>query len=133
MNIKIQEIKELNLLRRVNQLFGRYRIPEEILIHMEDILNQKNLGKEGYIALLLNPIERDAVDIIDELNLNNKEYDLPEDNYKWIQIRWGKHPMRNNRIWQSYDMTLKNENGKVYVIYSLNKRRAKELGVEHYV
>lgn len=133
MNIKIQEIKELNLLRRVNQLFGRYRIPEEILIHMEDILNQKNLGKEGYIALLLNPIERDAVDIIDELNLNNKEYDLPEDNYKWIQIRWGKHPMRNNRIWQSYDMMLKNENGKVYVIYSLNKRRAKELGVEHYV
>ena len=126
MNIKIQEIKELNLLRRVNQLFGRYRIPEEILIHMEDILNQKNLGKEGYIALLLNPIERDAVDIIDELNLNNKEYDLPEDNYKWIQIRWGKHPMRNNRIWQSYDMILKNENGKVYVIYSLNKRRAKE-------
>ena len=100
---------------------------------MEDILNQKNLGKEGYIALLLNPIERDAVDIIDELNLNNKEYDLPEDNYKWIQIRWGKHPMRNNRIWQSYDMILKNENGKVYVIYSLNKRRAKELGVEHYV
>lgn len=88
MNIKIQEIKELNLLRRVNQLFGRYRIPEEILIHMEDILNQKNLGKEGYIALLLNPIERDAVDIIDELNLNNKEYDLLEDNYKWIQIRW---------------------------------------------
>ena len=133
MNIKIQEIKELNLLRRVNQLFGRYRIPEEILIHMEDILNQKNLGKEGYIALLLNPIERDAVDIIDELNLNNKEYDLPEDNYKWIQICWGKHPMRNNRIWQSYDMILKNENGKVYVIYSLNKRRAKELGVEHYV
>lgn len=133
MNIKIQEIKELNLLRRVNQLFGRYRIPEEILIHMEDILNQKNLGKEGYIALLLNPIERDAVDIIDELNLNNKEYDLPEDNYKWIQIRWGKHPMRNNRIWQSYDMILKNENGKVYVIYSLNKRRTKELGVEHYV
>lgn len=133
MNIKIQEIKELNLLRRVNQLFGRYRIPEEILIHMEDILNQKNLGKEGYIALLLNPIERDAVDIIDELNLNNKEYDLLEDNYKWIQIRWGKHPMRNNRIWQSYDMILKNENGKVYVIYSLNKRRAKELGVEHYV
>lgn len=133
MNIKIQEIKELNLLRRVNQLFGRYRIPEEILIHMEDILNQKNLGKEGYIALLLNPIERDAVDIIDELNLNNKEYDLLEDNYKWIQIRWGKHPMRNNRIWQIYDMILKNENGKVYVIYSLNKRRAKELGVEHYV
>lgn len=41
--------------------------------------------------------------------------------------------MRNNRIWQSYDMILKNENGKVYVIYSLNKRRAKELGVEHYV
>lgn len=133
MNIKIQEIKELNLLRRVNQLFGRYRIPEEILIHMEDILNQKNLGKEGYIALLLNPIERDAVDIIDELNLNNKEYDLPEDNYKWIQILWGKHPMRNNRIWQSYGMILKNENGKVYVIYSLHKRRAKELGVEHYV
>lgn len=133
MNIKIKNAMELNLLRRINQLLGQYRIPEEIILHMEDILNKNDLGKGGYVILLLTPIEHDDADILDELNLNNTEFDLPDDNYNWIQVRWGRHPMRNNRVWQSYDMVLKNGSGKIYVIYSITKRKAKELDLEYYV
>ena len=93
MNIKIKNAMELNLLRRINQLLGQYRIPEEIILHMEDILNKNDLGKGGYVILLLTPIEHDDADILDELNLNNTEFDLPDDNYNWIQVRWGRHPM----------------------------------------
>lgn len=133
MNIKIKNAMELNLLGRINQLLGQYRIPEEIILHMEDILNKNDLGKGGYVILLLTPIEHDDADILDELNLNNTEFDLPDDNYNWIQVRWGRHPMRNNRVWQSYDMVLKNGSGKIYVIYSITKRKAKELDLEYYV
>lgn len=133
MNIKIKNAMELNLLRRINQLLGQYRIPEEIILHMEDILNKNDLGKGGYVILLLTPIEHDDADILDELNLNNTEFDLPDDNYNWIQVRWGRHPMRNNRVWQSYDMVLKNGSGKIYAIYSITKRKAKELDLEYYV
>lgn len=133
MNIKIKNAMELNLLRRINQLLGQYRIPEEIILHMEDILNKNDLGKGGYVILLLTPIEHDDADILDELNLNNTEFDLPDDNYNWIQVRWGRHPMRNNRVWQSYDMVLKKGSGKIYVIYSITKRKAKELDLEYYV
>ena len=133
MNIKIKNAMELNLLRRINQLLGQYRIPEEIILHMEDILNKNDLGKGGYVILLLTPIEHNDADILDELNLNNTEFDLPDDNYNWIQVRWGRHPMRNNRVWQSYDMVLKNGSGKIYVIYSITKRKAKELDLEYYV
>ena len=133
MNIKIKNAMELNLLRRINQLLGQYRIPEEIILHMEDILNKNDLGKGGYVILLLTPIEHDDADILDELNLNNTEFDLPDDNYNWIQVRWGRLPMRNNRVWQSYDMVLKNGSGKIYVIYSITKRKAKELDLEYYV
>ena len=133
MNIKIKNAMELNLLRRINQLLGQYRITEEIILHMEDILNKNDLGKGGYVILLLTPIEHDDADILDELNLNNTEFDLPDDNYNWIQVRWGRHPMRNNRVWQSYDMVLKNGSGKIYVIYSITKRKAKELDLEYYV
>ena len=133
MNIKIKNAMELNLLRRINQLLGQYRSPEEIILHMEDILNKNDLGKGGYVILLLTPIEHDDADILDELNLNNTEFDLPDDNYNWIQVRWGRHPMRNNRVWQSYDMVLKNGSGKIYVIYSITKRKAKELDLEYYV
>lgn len=133
MNIKIKNAMELNLLRRINQLLGQYRIPEEIILHMEDILNKNDLGKGGYVILLLTPIEHDDADILDELNLNNTEFDLPDDNYNWIQVRWGRHPMRNNRVWQSNDMVLKNGSGKIYVIYSITKRKAKELDLEYYV
>ena len=133
MNIKIKNAMELNLLRRINQLLGQYRIPEEIILHMEDILNKNDLGKGGYVILLLTPIEHDDADILDELNLNNTEFDLPDDNYNWIQVRWGRHPMRNNRVWQSYDMVLKNGSGKIYVIYSITNRKAKELDLEYYV
>lgn len=132
MHIKIREENELKLLRRVNQLFGKYRIPEELFIRAEDILSDNDLGREGYIAILLNPIERDDEDIRDELSLNRDQYELPDNNYKWIQIRWGKHPMRNDRVWNSYDMVLHESQGKIYVIYSLSKDRAKELGVDYY-
>lgn len=132
MHIKIREENELKLLRRVNQLFGKYRIPEELFLRAEDILSENDLGREGYIAILLNPIERDDEDIRDELGLNRDQYELPDNNYKWIQIRWGKHPMRNDRVWNSYDMVLHENQGKIYVIYSLSKDRAKELGVDYY-
>ena len=132
MHIKIREENELKLLRRVNQLFGKYRIPEELFLRAEDILSENDLGKEGYIAIILNLIEQDDSDIRDELGLNSDQYDLPDNNIKWIQIRWGKHPMRKDRVWNSYDMVLHENRGKVYVIYSLSKKRAKELGVDYY-
>lgn len=48
---------------------SEYKIPREILDHMEDILDKKNLGEKGYIAVILNPIRDDNVDILDELML----------------------------------------------------------------
>lgn len=71
MNIKIKNAMELNLLRRINQLLGQYRIPEEIILHMEDILNKNDLGKGGYIILLLIDNDTNVKDIYDKILKDN--------------------------------------------------------------
>ena len=51
------------MLRQVNPYMSKYKIPREILEHVEDILDKKNLGKKGYVSIILNPIKDDEVDV----------------------------------------------------------------------
>lgn len=51
------------MLRQVNPYMSKYKIPREILEHVEDILDKKTLGEKGYVAIILNPIKDDEVDV----------------------------------------------------------------------
>lgn len=92
MHIAVSEKRDLKMLRQVNPYMSEYKIPREILDHMEDILDKKNLGEKGYIAVILNPIRDDNVDILDELNLNTNEIEVPDNNFFYIVIKGKKHP-----------------------------------------
>ena len=85
------------MLRQVNPYMSEYKIPREILDHMEDILDKKNLGEKGYIAVILNPIRDDNVDILDELNLDTNEIEVPDNNFFYIVIKGKKHPMKKDK------------------------------------
>ena len=96
---------------------------------MEDILDKKNLGEKGYIAVILNPIRDDNVDILDELNLNTNEIEVPDNNFFYIAIKGKKHPMKKDKRWYSYDIILPGNSGRLYVIYCMYEERLRELGV----
>lgn len=129
MHITVSKERDLKMLRQVNPYMSEYKIPREILDHMEDILDKKNLGEKGYIAVILNPIRDDNVDILDELNLNTNEIEVPDNNFCYIVIKGKKHPMKKGKRWYSYDIILPGNSGRLYVIYCMYEERLRELGV----
>ena len=125
MHIAVSKKRDLKMLRQVNPYMSEYKIPREILDYMEDILDKKNLGEKGYIAVILNPIRDDNVDILDELNLNTNEIEVPDNNFFYIVIKGKKKDKR----WYSYDIILPGNSGRLYVIYCMYEERLRELGV----
>ena len=129
MHITVTKERDLKMLRQVNPYMSEYKIPREILDHMEDILDKRNLGEKGYVAVILNPIRDDNVDILDELNLNTNEIEVPDNNFFYIVIKGKKHPMKKDKRWYSYDIILPGNSGRLYVIYCMYEERLRELGV----
>ncbi|MGF0103561.1 hypothetical protein [Bariatricus sp. SGI.019] len=108
---------------------SKYKIPREILEHVEDILAKKTLGKKGYVSIILNPIKDDEVDVLDELNLNCNEVEIPDNNFFYIVIKGKKHPMKKKKRWYSYDIILPENGGRIYVIYCMYEEHLRDIGV----
>lgn len=129
MHVKIRKKSELNMLKQVNPYMAEYKIPRELLEHVKNILGKNDLGRDGYVAILMNPIRDEEVDIMDELNLNSQEVDIPDNNSFYIIIKGKKHPMKKKKRWYSYDIVLPKNSGRIYAIYCMSEERLKELGV----
>ena len=129
MHIIVRKKNELKMLRQINPYLSGYKIPREILNHMEVLLNNRNLGRNGYIAIILEPTNNDGIDILEELNLDRTAVEIPDDNFYHIVVKGKKHPMKRNRKWYSYDISLNDNREKVYVIYSMLDSQLKKLGV----
>lgn len=87
MHIKIRKKSELKMLAQVNPYMSEYKIPRELLEHVKNILGKNDLGRDGYVAILMNPIRDEDADIMDELNLNSQEVDIPDNNSFYIIIK----------------------------------------------
>ena len=122
MHIAIRKRSELKMLRQINPFLTRYKIPREVLNRVEGIFSNKDLGKDGYVAIILEPINDDCSDVMEELNLDYTLVEVPDNNYYQI-------PVKRTRRWNSYDIVLSENRGKIYVIYSMTKSRLRELGV----
>lgn len=77
------------------------------------------MGRNGYISIILTPVQDDTSDILEELNLDHTLVRIPDNNFFQIDIKNKKHPMNENRRWISYDLEFLDGQGKVYVIYSM--------------
>ena len=56
MHIAIRKRSELKMLRQINPFLTRYKIPREVLNRVEGIFSNKDFGKDGYVAIILEPI-----------------------------------------------------------------------------
>ena len=123
MYIKIYTKSQLVLLRSVNRLFRKkYRLPQEILNRVEAILMVKELGENGFVAVLLDPVENDMTGIEDVLNcyprlLKDGEdvTDVPvEETITWLT---------KGKEWYMDTLKIKGEKSWIYAIYSMTVER----------
>ena len=73
MYIRINSQSQLALLRNVNPYLGKYKIPREVLHEIGRIIEFEHSMKSDSIALFLQPLKNDTIDILDELHLYPKD------------------------------------------------------------
>ncbi|MDE7201650.1 MAG: hypothetical protein K2O91_07045 [Lachnospiraceae bacterium] len=67
--VKIFTKSQLILLRNINPLLGRYRLPRSILKRMDYILEEDCLGMQGFLVVILTPVRDDVREIEDAVNV----------------------------------------------------------------
>lgn len=125
--IKIYTKSQLVLLRNINYLLGRYRLPREILKRIDYIFEEGTLGEQGAIFVLLEPVRDDIREIEDALNLYPLEVELTEDIIRMDIQNTSKHLVRG-REWYFTQVYVHKADIQICVIYSiLKKHLSKEL------
>lgn len=126
MILKIKRQRELRLLRQLNPHLGKIKIPQEILKTVDELLKRKDLGKEGCISIFTAPVKRDISDILEALEMDEKQVAIPDDNIWQIPIKGRRHPMKKKREWHFYDIILPLGLGKTYVVYSTKVKKEED-------
>lgn len=122
MMIKLTNYNEINVLKQVNPLLVNQGISIEILCRLEELFSNKDLGRDGYIALFLEPVKQDVADILEALYLDENYVSIPDNNMHYIDIKDKEHPIHKDRTWLSYDIFLSENRGKIYVVYCQKKK-----------
>ena len=95
--IKIYTPSQLVLLRNINPLLGRLRIPREIIKCMEYILKNEELGEHGFLLLLLYSLKDDIREIEDTVNAYPLKLDFAEEMQR-EEIRDNQCELSRNRV-----------------------------------
>lgn len=121
MYIKIYTKSQLLLLRNLNNLLKKYQVPKEILRTVEVILQEKRLGKKGFIAIFIEPVVDDLVEIEDGINCYPSKLNMCDD-VEGINVSSNNTWMTKKRSWYMDVCKMKGEKSWVYAIYSLRLR-----------
>lgn len=123
MYIKIYTKSQLVLLRSVNRLFRKkYRLPQEILNRVEAILMVKELGENGFVAVLLDPVENDMTGIEDVLDCY--PYILKDDeDVENVSVDESDTWLTKGKEWYMDTLKIKGEKSWIYALYSMTMQR----------
>ena len=123
MYIKIYTKSQLVLLRSVNRLFRKkYRLPQEILNRVEAILMVKELGENGFVAVLPDPVENDMTGIEDVLNCYPRLLKDGED-VTDVPVEETNTWLTKGKEWYMDTLKIKGEKSWIYAIYSMTVER----------
>lgn len=121
--IKIYTNSQLILLRSlVTVMKKKYRLPMEILEQVHRLLKDGKLGEQGFIAIILNPVEDDMVGIKDILNLYPCKLKVKGD-LEDIEIEGQKSWLTKGREWYIDTLEIRKDSSYIYVIYSMTVKR----------
>lgn len=119
MYIKIYTKSQLVLLRKLEPfLKKKYRLPKEILNRINMVLQTEDLGKSGFVAVILTPISDDLAEIQDILDCYPCKLNSDE-NIMNVSVPKDKRWLTKDRDWYMDELKLKNDGSSVYVIYSV--------------
>lgn len=119
MYIKIYTKSQLILLRSLMPLMkDKYRLPSGILNKVYEVLKDGSLGKHGFIAIIINPVQNDIVGIKDILNCYPYKLKIKGD-IRDVKVEEQDSWMTKDREWYMDALKVKKQSSHIYVIYSM--------------
>lgn len=119
MYIKIYTKSQLILLRSLIPLIkNKYKLPSGILDKVYQILEDDSLGKHGFVAILINPVQNDVVGIKDVLNCYPYKLKVMGD-IRDVDVEEQDSWMTKDREWYMDVLRVKKQSSYIYVIYSM--------------
>lgn len=120
--IKIYTQDQLVLLRNINPLLGKYRVPWRVIKNLDAILRAEELGRQGFIIVVLDPIKDLTRDLEDAVNLyplrieiNNK---LPQEQISDIDCEKSR-----GKEWFLSRSFVEEIRSQICVFYSVSRKR----------
>lgn len=120
-SIKIYTKSQLILLRNINHLLGKYRIPREVLKQVEYVLADERANGHNFVIILLNIVKDDITEIEDAVNVYPAKV-IFNDSIKRLDIADRTHEMTKGREWYMNSVQIKGTKNRVYILYSLLKK-----------
>lgn len=118
--IKIFTKSQLILLRNINPLLGQNRLPRGILRRIDYILEEKNLGRYGFLLVILTPVHDDVHEIEDAVNIYPLEVIFTE------ELTYEKERTTDKgREWFTRKLYIQNLDSSIYVLYCMSQKHLK--------
>lgn len=121
MNIKIYTKSQLVLLRTLNPLLGKYRIPSKLLEVVELVLESEKLGRKGFIAILPHPTKGKLTEIEDLLNCYPQKLAIQGD-VEDVEVEDENTWMTRKRYWYKDYFRIQGTRDRICVLYSVKLR-----------
>lgn len=121
MYLKITNEDEVRLLRQINCLLGKKKLPNDVLGTARRIIEKEQFTVHDSIVIFMNPIKNDTIGICDELRIYPYTVEADEDYAVNIEV-----PKGTDVEWSGYMMRIKETGGRIYLIYSMRKQDVKK-------
>lgn len=119
--IKIFSKSQLILLRNINPLLGKYKLPPKILKRMDYILEDANLGKHGFLIVVMTPVKGDIREIEDAVNAYPFEAEFL-DEVDWQETLGADRIGGKNREWFMEKLYIRETDSYIYVLFYIRKK-----------
>lgn len=121
MYLKLTNESEVRLLRQINCLLGKKKLPNDVLGTARRIIEKEKFTVHDCVVIFMNPIKNDTIGICDELRIYPYTIETDEDYTMDIKV-----PKGTELEWSGYMIRIKETGGRIYLIYPMRKQDVKK-------
>lgn len=121
MYLKLTNESEVRLLRQINCLLGKKKLPNDVLGTARRIIEKEKFTVHDCVVIFMNPIKNDTIGICDELRIYPYTIETDEDYTMNIKVQKG-----TELEWSGYMIRIKETGGRIYLIYPMRKQDVKK-------
>ena len=121
MYLKLTNESEVRLLRQINYLLGKNKLPNGVLGTARKIIEKEKFTVHDCVVIFMNPVKNDTISIYDELKIYPYTVEPDEEYSMDIRVQRGTEVE-----WSGYMIRIKETGGRIYLIYPMRKQDVKK-------